>query len=582
MSERESFLESPSLERLETFKKVDLIWVAEKLPVGVNASMRKGEIKRLIVEKLVDEDVLPEKLLDEYQPIVYTSDLRRVEMELQAQKEMRKMELDAQVKAKKLEYKIMQLECKKEKNVFDLGKQVRLVPPFNEDDVDNFFLHFEKVATSLDWPERHWALLVQSVLRGKAQEAYSALSVEECSDYASVKVAILKAYELVPEAYRQKFRNYLKSESQTHVEFSHEKEVYFDRWCASKGVNNNFENLKQVVLVEEFKKCVRDDIKVYLDEQNVDTLQRAATIADDYALTHKSFNYRNKNFAQFRKFPQNKDKPIVGVGGPKSSEANVAGSASQSEVGGKRPVRSFSRVCHYCKKSGHMMSDCWSLKKKRESRLFPNALVSSKSCDNSVTEHIDSKSGRHDLIRDEFKPFVSEGFVSLSGEEANSIPIKILRDTGATQSLFLEGVLPLNLSTSTGEQVIAQGIEGGFVNIPLHRINLTSGLVSGQVVVGIRPTLPVKGVALLLGNDLAGGRVIADPKVTSQPVTVMSTEKLNEDIPGIFPSCVVTRAMAKKAQEELEVKQSNEDVLDLSKTVLSEWFNDERFNVVQC
>ena len=59
-------------------------------------------------------------------------------------------------------------------------------------------------------------------------------------------------------------------------------------------------------------------------------------------------------------------------------------------------------------------------------------------------------------------------------------------------------------------------------------------------VVGTRPTLPTKGVSLLLENDLAGGKVVADPKVTSKPITLVSTEKLQEVIPGIFPSCAMT------------------------------------------
>ena len=43
---------------------------------------------------------------------------------------------------------------------------------------------------------------------GKAQEIYGSLSVEQSSNYEHVKETILKVYELVPEAYRQKFRNY--------------------------------------------------------------------------------------------------------------------------------------------------------------------------------------------------------------------------------------------------------------------------------------------------------------------------------------------------------------------------------------
>ena len=105
---------------------------------------------------------------------------------------------------------------------------------------------------------------------------------------------------------------------------------------------------------------------------------------------------------------------------------------------------------------------------------------------------------------------------------------KILRGTGVTQSLLLEGVLPLSVSTYTGESVIAQGIERGCVNVPLHKVNLVSDLVTGSVVVGTRPTLPIKDVSLLLENDLAGGKVAADPKVTSKLITLVSIEKLEE------------------------------------------------------
>ena len=94
----------------------------------------------------------------------------------------------------------------------------------------------ERVAQNLKWPADQWPLLLQSVLKGKAQEAYTALPISECVDYNCVKIAILKAYELVPQAYCQMFRNYQKQESQTHVEF--EKEVYFDRWCNSREVGS--------------------------------------------------------------------------------------------------------------------------------------------------------------------------------------------------------------------------------------------------------------------------------------------------------------------------------------------------------
>ena len=72
---------------------------------------------------------------------------------------------------------------------------------------------------------------------------YSALSVDESSQYETVKNTILKAYELVPEAYRQKSRNTIKSAYQTHVEFARHKENLLDRWCMSNAIENNHENL---------------------------------------------------------------------------------------------------------------------------------------------------------------------------------------------------------------------------------------------------------------------------------------------------------------------------------------------------
>ena len=124
-------------------------------------------------------------------------------------------------------------------------------------------MHFEKIAASLKWPEEFWTVLLQSVLIGKAREIYSALPVEQSARYTIVKESILRAYELVPEAYRQKFRNTSKGNKQTFVEFARDKEHLFDRWCASQNVGGDFAKLRQLLLVEEFKNCLSNEVKTY-------------------------------------------------------------------------------------------------------------------------------------------------------------------------------------------------------------------------------------------------------------------------------------------------------------------------------
>ena len=98
--------------------------------------------------------------------------------------------------------------------------------PFQETEVDKYFLHFEKVAENLKWPKEHWTLLLQSVVIGKARKIFTQLSLEQISDYDKVKEFILKGNELVPEAYRQKFRNCRKENDQTHVKFARTKNNY--------------------------------------------------------------------------------------------------------------------------------------------------------------------------------------------------------------------------------------------------------------------------------------------------------------------------------------------------------------------
>ena len=72
-------------------------------------------------------------------------------------------------------------------------------------------------------------MLLQIVMIGKAHEIYTQLTFKQSSSFDTVKELILKAYELVPDAYRQIFRNCKKK-----GEFARTKEQLFDRRCSSK------------------------------------------------------------------------------------------------------------------------------------------------------------------------------------------------------------------------------------------------------------------------------------------------------------------------------------------------------------
>ena len=116
--------------------------------------------------------------------------------------------------------------------LYDIGRHVAL-PPFRESEVDAYFSTFERLATTLKWPKEVWSTLLQCKLTGKAQDVVASLPLIDSQNYEKVKAAVLCAYKLVPEAYRQQFRDYRKSLNQTYVEFAREKGTLFDKWCAS-------------------------------------------------------------------------------------------------------------------------------------------------------------------------------------------------------------------------------------------------------------------------------------------------------------------------------------------------------------
>ena len=99
---------------------------------------------------------------------------------------------------------------------------------------------------------------------------------------------------------------------------------------------------------------------------------------------------------------------------------------------------------------------------------------------------------------------------------------------------------------------------------------MSSDLVSGPVAVGIRSSLPFKGVHLLLGNDLAGDKVVENPLLTNTPCEDQLRDPIEQEIPDLYPSCAVKRAMAKKAKLNDMIQD-----IDLTDTFIGQSFYDE-------
>ena len=268
----------------------------------------KAEIVRAVVGYLVEHEIIGEEAMDICEPQKGTSEitLKQLEQEererekerrfqiLLMEKEIEKAEKIAAEKEKERAHQLALLEKKAQLGMrhdsdsdrFDIYKSVRLVPSFDEDQPDEFFIQFEKLARQFDWPVEKWTALIQGKLVGKGKTAYNSIVSPHSEDYDYVKKAILDAYQLTAEYYREKFRSVHKEQNKTYAEFAHYVNVLKDKWLSASKVET-LDDLKELIVLEQFLNGIPLDVKTYLLEREVTTLKRAASLAEDYSLVHK-------------------------------------------------------------------------------------------------------------------------------------------------------------------------------------------------------------------------------------------------------------------------------------------------------
>nr|XP_027218239.1 uncharacterized protein LOC113810791 [Penaeus vannamei] len=282
-----------------------------------------------------------------------------------------------------------------------------------------------------------------------------------------MKDAILKAYQLSAEYYRNRFRNCIKEQNQSFVEYMHKISKLQTRWLSASNVND-YNKLKELVLLEQFIRGVSPEIRMYLLEREVSTVERAALLAENFNLISKS-------------------------------------KVNEGQVSEPKPVANYTFVS---------------------------------------TDNVQDLSQRTSSDHDSFQPFIFSGSVALD-EASPSVPVSVFRDTGASHSVVLKEAVPFLEDAYTGKYVVVEGF-GGCVTVPLCKLYLRTDLVSGPVVVGVHDSLPIKGVSFLMGNDIAGIRLLPNPVVCPSPVAYDPAVDVARINPGLFPACAVTRSQAKK------------------------------------
>lgn len=95
----------------------------------------------------------------------------------------------------------------------------------------------------------------------------------------------------------------------------------FDQWFRSKKLDKSFSNLRQVILLEEFKDCVSQDLKKHLEDKNVKTLE-AADPSDTFTLSHKKIFFTRSQNANYSKSSDYFNKSVLESQSSTSSQSS--------------------------------------------------------------------------------------------------------------------------------------------------------------------------------------------------------------------------------------------------------------------
>ncbi|XP_042204156.1 uncharacterized protein LOC121853846 [Homarus americanus] len=377
--------------------------------------------------------------------------------------------------------------------------------------------------------------------------------MSESVDYETVKEAVLKTVEMDPGVYRRRFRDIRKMCGQTHLEVARECRMRFDRWCKSEEVKT-VDDIRQLVLLEHFKNLVHPEIKYEISKNRVKNLMDAARLADQLAVVHKMYKEevshkqggvrlnRSQNYDKNHKYLNYSN---VKQPSPNYSKRGPPNQVSQNTVGidhkdkhniniqDLSPTGENTIKCFACGEIGHAKYLCQSGPKSAALTVAerPRNICNVRGNDYCVSN---PKSVN-------FEPFITEGKVGIKCSPEKKIII--FRDSGANQSLILKNVLELTDESYSGEEVKLRGFGSG-MTVPLHNVNLESGFVSGIVKVGVSVELPVPGVQMLLGNDLAGDTVVPEPIMCENPFDEEATVEVNhvvknEDVLDDSKKCTV-------------------------------------------
>ncbi|KAK0070215.1 centrosome-associated protein CEP250 [Biomphalaria pfeifferi] len=300
-------------------------------------------------------------------------------------------------------------------------------------------------------------------------------------------------------------------------------EKYLDKWLSLSPFTQNYECLKDLILVEQLRECMTPDLRIFIDESGVTTPQEIVSYSDRFLAAHREKKTKtsdqNPSIAKVDKQPDP----------PSSSNNNINKQTRQPNNQAPRhpippnPPRQQKKWCSFHYSSTHDSSECHNRSRPYSSQ--PLMVIT------QATPVLDSLPSNH-------PPTVEKVLV-------NGLSSNCLYDSGCSFSAIVRKSLvkPRYISN---KWVTIQGadLNSPPFTLPIARIKVKSRYVNGRIEAAVmnNPCFD-----LTLGDKYVFLGTPTNPGLATPGVTPVNPNATNPSVPetdhiSAFP--VITGAQA--------------------------------------
>jgi len=235
-------------------------------------------------------------------------------------------------------------------------------------DVIPFFKNVENLFRVYDVPRNLQAVLIRPFFSDRAKVLLTQLDPTITADYAQLKDAVLREFQLSPAKYLERFNTYKKPDTETYVMCASKLSALLNYYLESRGVST-FARLRELLICDRIKlslseACLRHVVAIESSDKDtpwlpLDQLTRAV---DTFLANHKSGNIPvamsiNQPIPRSAgEYGGPSVRPILHT--PLRPPLQKASGVGYTPKPGNGGAINSSRRCYVCNTLGHLKSQC--------------------------------------------------------------------------------------------------------------------------------------------------------------------------------------------------------------------------------